>query len=435
MNTRFVAAQLIASLTQQKGSLKTLLPAALDSVQDRDRSLLQQLCYGTLRDLYRLRSIASVLLRKPFHPQEADVEALLLLGLYQLRSLRMPAHAAVNETVNATADLNKPWARKLLNAVLRNYQRDAEGIEAGLAENPKYRWNHPQWLITKLEHNWPEHWQQILTENDIHAPMCLRVNKYSLTTEQASAKLTAQGLEFDLGRYADSAILLKQACDVAAIDGFAEGEFSVQDQAAQFAAGLLGCQAGQRVLDACAAPGGKLSHLLEATPDLAEVVAVELDERRAQRIHDNLERQQDNLPNTPCKVLVGDAAEQSWWDGEGFDRILVDAPCSGTGVIRRNPDIKLLRQNEDIVPLANTQLAILENLWQMLKPGGRLVYATCSIFPQENERIIERFVKLQPDAQVEPLDVEWGIDRNGTRQLFPNAEHDGFFYAVLSRKA
>lgn len=234
------------------------------------------------------------------------------------------------------------------------------------------------------------------------------------------------------GQEAQSALLLNQAVNTDRIPGFASGAFSVQDEAAQFANQLLAPQPGQRVLDACAAPGGKLCHLLEANPELAEVVAVEMEPARMERLRDNLER----LHLSHESVLhLGDAGAQDWWDGNAFDRILVDAPCSGSGVIRRNPDIKFLRRNEDLIPLADMQLRILENLWSMLKPGGRLLYATCSVFPQENERIIERFVKRHADARSLPVELNCGVERPFGRQLFPAAGGtDGFFYALLARQ-
>lgn len=436
-NIRALAARLIGSLSQQKGSLKSLLPGAQSRLDERDRPLLQQICYGTLRDLPRLQALADHLLRRPFRDDDSDLNALLLVGLYQLRSLRMPEHAAVNETVNACQTLGKEWARKLFNGVLRNYLRHADSIEEELAENPQFQWNHPQWMIDKLSHNWPEQWQQILGANDEQAPMTLRVNpNVHAALDSAIAALDEDGIGAHKGQICESALILEQAVPVEAILGFESGAFSVQDQAAQLAATLLDCQAGDHVLDACAAPGGKLGHLLEHSQDLGEVVALELDEGRVGRINENLERLAPSLASSDYKVVVGDAAAAEWWDGKPFSRILADVPCSGTGVIRRNPDIKLLRREGDIKGLAEQQLEILKNLWSMLAPGGRLVYATCSVFPQENERIIERFVKLQPEARHLPIEAQWGVERPFGRQLFPDAaEHDGFFYAILEKPA
>ena len=430
-NVRALAAQVIGPLLRQQGSLSSQLPGALSRCPEQDRPLLQQFCFGTMRELFRLEAIASRLLKKPFEKRDAELQALLLVGLWQLRNSRIPPHAALNETVNATSTLNHGWARKLFNAVLRRYQREARQLEADLASDPSFRWNHPQWMISKLQHNWPDHWQEILAANDQQAPMTLRVNKRQLTLDNALERLSEAGIAAVPGRFADTALVLDQAVDVQRIPGFDRGWFSVQDEAAQLAAGLLDAAPGQRVLDACAAPGGKLCHLLESTPDLKEVLAIELEPARAQRITDNLNRlglEQD------CRLLIADATSRDWWDGQSFERILIDAPCSATGVIRRHPDIKLLRQGEDISTLAQIQLAMLGNLWSMLSPGGRLVYATCSVFSQENERIIQRFLQQQPDAVHIPIDAEWGEPRPFGRQLFPApGGHDGFFYAVLSK--
>ncbi|WP_027853475.1 16S rRNA (cytosine(967)-C(5))-methyltransferase RsmB [Marinobacterium litorale] len=431
MNIRYQASTVLTRLLAHRGSLKSLLPQALEHCPSQDRPLLQQMCYGVLRDYYRLDAIAGALLKRPFKATDQDLHALLLVGLYQLRSLRIPPHAAVNETVDAVGMLDKSWARSLFNGVLRRYQRESESIEAGLADNEQFRWNHPDWFIGKLRGNWPEQWQAILQANDCQAPMTLRVNKRKLTRERALELLHAESLDAQVLSLPDTALTLTTPCDTAKLPGFEQGYFSVQDQAAQFADMLLAAETGDRVLDACAAPGGKLCHLLEAHSDLGEVVAVEMEPSRIERMRDNLERLQ--LAHE-CKVELGDASARDWWDGQPFDRILVDAPCSGSGVIRRNPDIKLLRRNEDIAELARLQLNILQNLWGMLRPGGRLVYATCSVFPQENERIIERFVKLHADACIQIPTLPDGLKRDTGIQLFPTqGGHDGFFYAVLTR--
>jgi len=431
INVRALAAQVLAPLLRQHGSLSSHLPDALNHCPEQDRALLQQLCFGTMRELFRLEVIAGKLLKKPFEDRDYELQALLLIGLWQLRHSRIPPHAALNETVNATTALNHDWARKLINAVLRRYQREAEQLEAALADNPQFRWNHPQWMISKLQHNWPDHWQSIMAANDQQAPMTLRVNKRQLTPDSALELLKEAGIPAEPGRFADTALVLEQAVDVHRIPGFEQGWFSVQDEAAQLAASLLDARPGQRVLDACAAPGGKLCHLLETTPGLKETLAIELEPTRARRITENLMRLGLELE---CRLLTADATSREWWDGQDFDRILIDAPCSATGVIRRHPDIKLLRQGEDINALAQVQLSMLGNLWSMLSPGGRLVYATCSVFSQENERIIQRFLQQQSDAIHIPIAAEWGEPRPFGRQLFPvPGGHDGFYYAVLSK--
>ena len=432
INIRALAANVLAPLLRQHGSLSTHLPDALQHCPEQDRALLQQLCYGTMRELFRLERLAAQLLRKPFKAQDMDIQALVLIGLWQLRSSRIPPHAALNETVAATETLNKPWARKLVNAVLRRFQREQADIEQTLTEDEVFRWNHPQWFISKLQHNWPEHWQSVLAANDCQGPMTLRVNTRQQTRQAALQKLADAAIAATPCTFSADGITLEQPQDVTQLPGFTAGELSVQDEAAQLAADLLALAPGQRVLDACAAPGGKLCHLLERCAQLQEVIAVELEPERTRRIHDNLHRLGLQLD---CQVLTADASSHDWWDGQPFDRILVDAPCSGTGVIRRHPDIKLLRRGEDIAALASIQLSILNNLWQQLKPGGRLVYATCSIFGQENERIIERFLQQQPDARHQPIAAAWGETRPFGRQLFPQPDgHDGFYYAVLDKQ-
>lgn len=427
MNIRAIAARALGPVIGQKESLNTALPKALQQCQEGDRALLQQLCYGTMRFLPRLGCLAQRLLKKPFKPQDQDLYALVLLGFYQLLEMRVPAHAAISETVEAAAQLNKTWAKGLLNALLRNLQREQESLFAELANNPEFRYNHPQWIISKLQHNWPDNWQDILTQNNQHPPMTLRVNQqktdrsvYLQTLQNADISATATP-------YSAVGIQLDSPVDVTLLPGFAEGLVSVQDEAAQLSSELLDLQPGQRVLDACAAPGGKLCHILEHQPALTQVTAIELEEKRVSRIYENLTRLALN-----AEVIVADAASNTWWDGEQYDRILIDAPCSAAGVIRRNPDIKHLRQSEDIKALAEIQLTILKNCWQLLQPGGRLLYATCSVFPQENERIIERFTKTHTDARHLPIDASWGIARPFGRQLFPQPQgHDGFYYAVL----
>ena len=431
INIRALAAGVLAPLLRQHGSLSTHLPDALEHCPPQDRALLQQLCYGSMRELFRLQAVAGKLLKKPFKSQDMDLQALLLVGLWQLRSSRIPAHAALHETVEATQTLNKAWAKKLFNAVLRRYQRERDALEQALADDPGFTWNHPQWFIDKLSHNWPDHWQAVLSANDQQAPLTLRANVRQQSRGQALRQLADAGIDAAPCRFSDAGLTLAAPMDVAAIPGFSAGQLSVQDEAAQLAAELLGAEPGERILDACAAPGGKLCHLLEATSGLQEVLAVELEPARAQRIADNLQRLGLELE---CRVLTADASSQDWWDGTAFDRILVDAPCSGTGVIRRHPDIKWLRKGDEIAALAQVQLNILTNLWQMLKPGGRLVYATCSIFSQENERIIERFLRQQADARHQTIEAEWGETRPCGRQLFPQVGgHDGFYYAVLNK--
>ncbi len=433
IDVRLAATHVLTSLMQHQGSLNTALPDVSAQVSNKDTALLKQLVYGTSREYFRLHALTEHLLQKPFHSKDTDLHACLLLGLYQLREMRIPEHAVIHETVELTKVLNKPWAKGLINAVLRRYQREAISLDQLLSQdNDIYHWNHPEWMIRKLQHNWPDHWQQILIQNDIRAPMTLRVNKRLLSTDKYIQKLTDFGIEADHSSVAPHAVILTHPVDVMELPGFFEGECSVQDEAAQLSVELLDIEPNMHILDACAAPGGKLCHLIEHTADQSIMVdAIELNPGRIPRIHDNLERLGFSQL---CRVITGDASEQDWWDGRLYDRILIDAPCSGSGVIRRNPDIKFLRQNEDLLKLASIQLAILTNLWSMLKPNGTLVYATCSIFPQENERVIERFCKSRKDVQHHPLELPSAYQRPFGTQFFPKFNsHDGFFYAKLTK--
>ena len=285
-------------------------------------------------------------------------------------------------------------------------------------------------MVAKLRHNWPGHWTTILDANNIQAPMTLRVNARRYRREDYLAELARAGIDAEATRFATMGIQLVQPVPVERLPGFADGAVSVQDEAAQLCTGLLDLAPGQRVLDACAAPGGKTCAILEACPALADVVAIDESAERLPRIEDNLARL-----DLDATLIQADAADlERWWDGRPFDRILLDVPCSATGVIRRHPDIKLLRRESDIVPLAGIQLGLLQAMWSLLAPGGRLVYATCSVFPQENHRIIQRFRTQSPEARLLEPAVDWGLDTGAGRQLLPNPNsHDGFFYAVLEK--
>lgn len=431
MNIRALAAQLLTPLFKNKGSLSTQLAALEKRCPEKDRALLRELCFGTMRFYPQLNELLKLLQNRPFNYKDVDIRALALLGLYQLIHTRIPGHAAINECVEACKVLKKPGAAKLINAVLRRFQREQEALIASLSDNPSYQFNHPDWMIAKLKNNWPEHWQQILSANNTQAPLTLRVNQKAGSRDEYLQQLDQQ-LGEDTATataYSPVGIRLNSSGNVEKLPGYAVGAFSVQDEAAQLCADLLDLAPGQNVLDACAAPGGKLTHILEAQPKLARVDAVELEEKRARRIEDNLQRLR-----LKANLLIADASTQDWWDGEAYDRILLDAPCSATGVIRRNPDIKYLRKGEDIHALGQIQLAILENCWAMLKPGGKLLYATCSIFPQENTRLIKRFAEQRSDVQHLDIDATWGIQCEYGRQLFPQPQgHDGFYYALLQK--
>ncbi|MGE8358502.1 16S rRNA (cytosine(967)-C(5))-methyltransferase RsmB [Pseudomonas sp.] len=430
MNPRLAAAKALAAVLAGKASLGSSLPPLLDKVDARDRALAQDLAFGTARWQPRLALLADKLLQKPL--TDRDIEALLLIGLYQLFYTRIPAHAAIGETVGCADKLKKSSAKGLLNAVLRNAQRDGETIIASLDRDPVLHTAHPRWLQKALKAHWPEHWQAICTANNAHPPLILRVNRRHGSRDAYLDELRRVGFDAEACPFSRDGIRLLEACDVTTLPGFAEGRVSVQDEAAQLAADLLELAPGQRVLDACCAPGGKTCHLLEAEPGLAHVVAVDLEEKRLARVRDNLQRL-----NLDAELIAADArAVDEWWDGQAFQRILLDAPCSATGVIRRHPDIKLTRQPEDITALAQLQGEMLDALWPTLAVGGMLVYATCSTLPTENTEVIEAFLARTPGARELAIAGPFGLPQPHGRQLLAQVDgHDGFYYAKLIKIA
>jgi len=432
MNPRLAAARALAAVLSGKASLNSSLPAQLDKVDERDRGLTQDLAFGTARWQPRLDLLAAQLLQKPFKAADADVQALLLVGLYQLFYTRIPAHAAIGETVGCADKLKKPWAKGLLNAVLRRAQREGEELLAGMERDPVVRTAHPRWLQKSLKAFWPEQWEAICAANNAHPPMILRVNRRHHSRDAYLALLAEAGVAASACQYSRDGIVLAEACDVRGLPGFADGWVSVQDEAAQLSADLLELAPGQRVLDACCAPGGKTCHLLEAEPGLAHMTAIDLEAKRLTRVRENLDRLQ-----LDAELIACDARDTaSWWDGKPFQRILLDAPCSATGVIRRHPDIKLTRQAEDIPALATLQGELLDALWPTLEVGGMLLYATCSSLPTENTEVIDAFLARTPGARELDLATEAGLRQPHGRQLLAQeGGHDGFYYAKLIKIA
>ncbi len=432
MNPRLAAAKALAAVLNGKASLNSSLPTQMDKVEDRDRGFTQDLAFGTARWQPRLSALAAKLLQKPFKAADADVEALLLVGLYQLLYTRVPAHAAIGETVGCADKLKKPWAKALLNAVLRRAQRESETLLAELEHDPVVRTAHPRWLQKSLKAFWPEQWEAICAANNAHPPMILRVNRRHHSRDAYLGLLTDAGIAATPCVYSPDGIILDAAADVRSLPGFAEGWISVQDEAAQLAADLLDLAPSQRVLDACCAPGGKTCHILEAEPALAGVVAVDLEAKRLVRVRENLARLR-----LSAELIAADGRDTaSWWDGKPFQRILLDAPCSATGVIRRHPDIKLTRQPDDIAALAVLQGELLDALWITLEVGGILLYATCSTLPTENTEVIEAFLARTPGARDLDLATTAGIKQPHGRQLLAQeGGHDGFYYAKLIKIA
>ncbi len=430
MKSRTAAAKVLAQVLGKGRSLGGVLAPALAQLrQDGERALAQEMCYGVLRWYPRLAAILERLLSKPLKERDADVRGLLLLGLYQIIYMRVPDHAAVAETVAAARGLGKPWAGGLVNAVLRNYLRDSAHLLEEVDQNEAAALAHPAWLLELIKNAWPRDWQAIVTANNQRPPMALRVNARHRERDAYLRVLIDAGIAACPAPHTPHGITLEQPIDVERLPGFSEGWVSVQDSAAQLAATLLDVQPGQRVLDACAAPGGKAAHILESQPGI-DLTALDSDAARLKRVNENLRRL-----HLQARLIEGDAAQPAaWWDGVMYDRILLDAPCSATGVIRRHPDIKVLRRPGDIAALAELQGRMLQALWPLLKRGGMFLYATCSILPQENEQQITHFLTAQTDACEKAIDASWGNPREAGRQILPGENGmDGFYYACLQK--
>lgn len=406
------------------------LDAALASCWQRDQpaaavaAQIQDLSYGTLRMGERNAAFLRKLLRSPL--KDATASALLEVSLFRLQQSPDNAHTTVDQAVEAMATLEHGKFRSLSNAVLRNFLRQQTALIEGLSADPAAYWQHPAWWIERLQARYPDHWQAILQASNAHPPMTLRVNRRRVANaDDYVARLAAAGIE--ARALDDTAVMLTQPQGVDQLPGFREGDASVQDWGAQSAAALLDASPGMRVLDACAAPGGKTAHVLEQTD--VTMTALELDPKRARRIHENLARLQlDQTAKVSVKV-ADSAALTDWWDGQPFDRILADVPCSASGVVRRHPDIKWLRRSRDIEGFATSQSRIMDALWQTLAPGGTMLYCTCSIFAEENDMQVTRFLSRHADAVRVPINAQPDL------QLLPTMEHDGFYYARLQKHA
>jgi 16S rRNA (cytosine967-C5)-methyltransferase len=412
-------------------SLTTALPEVLDQASPQDRPLIRQLAFGCIRWQPTLQAVFQLLAKKPLRRRDHLVHALALLGIEQILHTRIPDHAAVSATVAAVRNAGAPrWAPGFVNGLLRNLLRDQDALVARARSTPAGRYAHPDWLCRRIESAWPDRYRQILDANNSQAPMTLRVALDRSTRRDYLTALTAAGREATEHEVAPAAVTLSTPCDVSELPGFGRGLVSVQDAAAQLAVPLLDLAPGQRVLDACAAPGGKTGHILEAQPGLSEVVAVDLDQDRLVRVTETLDRL-----GRGARTLVADASQpDAWWDGMAFDRILLDVPCSGSGVIRRHPDIKLLRRESDFGELAARQRRILDAIWPLLAPGGVLLYTTCSIMPEENGAVVTGFLAHQDDATAEELQADWGDLQPPGRQILPGQlGMDGFFFARLRK--
>jgi len=403
---------------------------SLDALQDpRDRSQALRLSYGVLRWKSALEWLAAQLLNRPLKRSERSVQRLILLGIYQLWKEDTAAHAAVHETAETARKLGKPWAVGLVNAVLRRFQREQERLLQALAKEES-RFAHPDWLLRELRRDWPGDWEAIVEANNEQAPLWLRNNGARGTPDASQALLEQADFTVTRHPYAPDALAIEPPAPVSAIPGFAEGRFSVQDPAAQLAARLLDLKPGQRVLDACAAPGGKTGHLLEREPTIT-LTALDQSAARLERVAENLARLR-----LSAQLIAADAGNtDDWWDGEPFQRILLDAPCSATGVIRRHPEIKWLRTPQQVKGAMAAQASLLDALWPLLEPGGILVYATCSVLTCENNAQIHAFLDSHSDARCTGPAAPGREARPGMQILPGEASMDGFYYAVLEKQA
>jgi len=415
-NPRVVALQAICSVVLNKKSLSdALFPAT-----GQDLPFAKSLVFGTIRFYHHLNDVVTPLIKKPLEKTNLDLHCLLLLGAYQLLYANTPTHAAINETVAVAEKIDKIWAKGFINAILRNIDRNLESILAS------EHLSHPSWLSKKLKKDYPEQHQSILQENNKQAPMTLRVHP-AIARGDYQRQLKSVGIESEPCAIAKQALILNEAVNVGELPGFFEGSCYVQDASTQLAGQLLKPQDGELILDACCAPGGKTTHLAELCEGV-NIVAIDNDQARLAKVKENIKRMQLNN----IKLMEGDAGNHDWWDKKQFDKILLDAPCSATGVIRRHPDIKLLRKPRDITQLSAIQSAILDNLWLCLKPGGTILYATCSVLKSENEQQISDFLERTKDAQHEQINLDWGMGEIGKQQL-PCREFDGFYYAKLTK--
>lgn len=434
-NPRLSAVNLIGRVLDGNKSLSEaqLEPEFETNGEDkRDAAFARHLSYGVLRWLGSLEWLAAKLLKRPLKKRDRDIQRLILIGLFQLWKEDSAEHAAVNETAECARLAGKPWAVGVINAVLRRFQREKVEWLGELQEQPE-RHAHPAWLMDALKSDWPTDWQAIVEANNHQAGLWLRVNRTRSDVQEVSCQISEAGFEVRRHDHAPDAIEVSPAASVEQLPGFSEGLWSVQDPAAQMAAAWLDAQPGQRVLDACAAPGGKTCHILEHTPE-ARVLALDRSESRLDRLRRNANRLGLDDPDH-LNVVAADALHpEGWWDGVPFDRILLDAPCTATGVIRRHPEIKWLRDPMQVKESVRLQYRLLSGLWPLLKAGGILVYSTCSVLSDENSKQISRFIENHGDAQPAPPEVDYGRVSGCGRQIFPGeSDMDGFFYARIRK--
>ncbi|MES2624011.1 MAG: 16S rRNA (cytosine(967)-C(5))-methyltransferase RsmB [Pseudomonadota bacterium] len=428
ISDRQLCISILGEILLHRGSLASAFGANLKSYPNNNTALVQEICYGVCRWFHLLDAVARELLEKPLRKKDNDVHCLLLVGLYQLFYMRTPAHAAINETVAEAETLGKVWAKNLVNAILRAAQRRQGELFEQAGKDYVGKYSHPEWMLSRIKKDWPASYRLILDSNNVRAPMTLRVNIGRTTRAEYLVELELAGIAAIPGTLTSTAVILDSPRDVNLLPGFSTGLVSVQDEASQLVASLLPLAPALKILDACAAPGGKTCALLEAEP-LLNVTAIDKDARRISRINENLERLALN-----AVVTRGDICFDTNFSHDSFDRILLDVPCSATGVIRRHPDIKLLRTPDEVETLVKTQAELLQSAWPLLKSGGYLLYSTCSVFKEENSLQIARFVAATSNVEHVALTIPGSTSCDFGSQLFAKENgHDGFFYALLRK--
>ncbi len=422
---------MLTSVVRDGKSLGDLLRARQQSLNVHDAARLQELTYGAIRWSYRLDAIVNELLDKPLRNKDTDVKVLLWQALYEMLYMRTPDYAVVNSYAALTRNLKKNWARALVNGSLRTFLRTREDLLERVDANTPARHSLPVWFYDAVIADWgKEKAEAVFAAGNQKAPLVLRVNQQKLSRDEYMTRLEAAGIEASFPVLGNHAVVVQGGSRIDTLPGFEAGHFSVQDSAAQLAAELVSPAGGERVLDACAAPGGKTGHLLELAPDI-DLLALDNDKRRLQRVNENLSRL-----NLSVQMQCADAsAIQQWWDGREFEAVLLDAPCSALGVVRRHPDIRRLRRHTDIDNLTGLQRQLLDTLWTTVARGGRLVYATCSVLKRENEEVIAAFLADTADASELNIDADWGLACSHGRQILPGQhDSDGFYYAILQKR-
>jgi 16S rRNA (cytosine967-C5)-methyltransferase len=438
VNTRASAAQALTLIVNDHRSIKPALESVqIATLEPRDKAFIQELVYGVCRWFYELESELEQILNKAIRKRDVDIKCLLLIGLYQMRHLQTPHHALVKETVDATLILKKAWARGFVNATLRTAIRKDTSADAPMAHHQSAARSNPEWLTSLVMKDWPAQAESIFEAYNQRPPLTLRVNQFQTRREDYLQTLKNGDVSCMPTQYSSTGVRIEPAISLDVLPGFRAGAVSVQDEAAQFAVELLAPTTQDTILDACAAPGGKTGHILEVlagerseTADSAKLSVLDVDDSRLSLVTQNLTRL-----GFSARMMTGDARSSAeWWDGGLFSKILVDAPCSASGIIRRQPDIRIHRQASDIEHLSAVQGEILEALWPLLSAGGRMVYATCSIFREENDGVIKAFESRHADSNVRAISAEWGTATEFGRQILPGeANMDGFYYSVLEK--